>query len=257
VTDGQLATPRPRPPGEAAMTWLIARRAATESLRDRLSLLVGAFFAFALPLGALVLVVRPLATGPAGQPQPALAATLPFYLLVVGVAPAFSAVGIAAGEFAGEKERGLLTPLLASPASNLAIFGGKVLGAIIPPLGYAAVAEAVYVLGVAALIGPDAVRQLPTPLGAATVLLVPAVAWFAAIVASLISSRVRTFNAAQQLAGLALMPVWGLVFGLAGRLQDRGPVALFGAVVVLLLLDGAATVLAAATWRREEVLAHN
>src|SRR5262245_7732028 len=136
------------------MTWLIARRAAAESLRDPLSLLVGLFLALVLPLGALLLGVRPFAA--AADPAPALAAALPLYLLVVGVAPAFSAVGIAAGLFAGEKERGVLTPLLASPASNLAIFGGKVLGAILPSLAYAAVAEAVYVVGLAVLVGTDA-----------------------------------------------------------------------------------------------------
>ena len=30
---------------------------------------------------------------------------------------------------------GVLTPMLASPASNLAIFGGKVIGSILPPVG--------------------------------------------------------------------------------------------------------------------------
>ena len=77
----------------------------------------------------------------------------------------------------------------------------------------------------------------------------------AAVVASLISSRVRTFNAAQQLGGLVLMPVWGRRLRPGGQLQDWGPLALFGAVAGLLLVDGAATALAAATWRREEVLA--
>ena len=37
----------------------------------------------------------------------------------------------------------------------------------------------------------------------------PAVSCLAAIVASLISSRVRTFNTAQQISGLVLVPVWG------------------------------------------------
>ena len=190
----------PRPPGQFAMTWLIAWRAATEALRDRLSLLVGLFFALVLPLGVLVLVIRPMAAGADGESV--VGDAIPFYLLLVGVLPAFSAVGIAAGQFAGEKERGILTPLLASPASNLA-----------------------------------------------------AVTCFAAVVASLISSRVRTFNAAQQLGGLALMPVWGVVFALAARLRELGPSALFGAVGALVVLDAALTALAAATWRREEVLA--
>jgi energy-coupling factor transporter ATP-binding protein EcfA2 len=99
-------------------------------------------------------------------------------------------------------------------------------------------------------------RVLPPWLVAATALLVPTVTCFAAVVASLVSSRVRTFNAAQQLGGLVLMPVWGLAFALAARLPDWGPAALFGAAAGLLLLDGAIAVLAAATWRREDVLAN-
>ena len=243
---------RAAPPGEIEMTWLIARRAAVEALRDRLSLLVGLFFALVLPLGVLMLAVRPMAS--VGDSS-GLGDGLPFYLLLVGVLPAFSAIGIAAGQFAGEKERGILTPLLASPASNLAIFAGKVLGAVIPPLSYAALAEAVYAVGVAVLVGPTTFAFLSVPLGVATVLLVAAVTCFAAVVASLISSRVRTFNAAQQLGGLALMPVWGLVFALAARLRDLGPASLFGTVVGLVVIDAALTALAAATWRREEVLA--
>jgi ABC-2 type transport system permease protein len=234
------------------MAWLIAWRAATEALRDRLSLLVGVFFALVLPLGVLILAVRPMT---AVSDSSGLGDALPFYLLLVGVLPAFSAVGIAAGQFAGEKERGILTPLLASPASNLAIFAGKVLGAVIPPLIYAALAEAVYTVGMAMLVGPTTFAFLSVPLAVATVLLVAAVTCFAAVVASLISSRVRTFNAAQQLGGLALMPVWGLVFGLAARLRELGPASLFGTVGLLIIIDAALTALAAATWRREEVLA--
>jgi hypothetical protein len=40
------------------------------------------------------------------------------------------------------------------------------------------------------------------------------------------------------------------------RLQDWGPSALFGAVAGLVLIDVFLTILAAATWRREEVLSH-
>jgi ABC-type Na+ efflux pump permease subunit len=231
------------------MIWLIAGRAALESLRDRLSLILGLIVALPVPLAIVALVVRPAARGGG------LSAAVALYLLIVGMLPAFSATGIAAGQFAGEKERGVLTPLLASPASNLAIFGGKVLGAMIPPLLYALLAEAVYLAGLAGLIGPAALVLIPPWLGAATLLLVPTVAGFAAVVASLISSRVRTFNAAQQLSGLVLMPIWALVFGLAARLGALGPLPLFAAAAALLLVDAAIAVLAAATWRREDVLA--
>jgi ABC-type transport system involved in multi-copper enzyme maturation permease subunit len=238
------------PPGELHMTWLIARRAALEALRDPLSLLVGLFLTLVLPVGLVAVLVRPLAA----SGETSLGTTLAFYLLVSGLAPAAPAVGIAAGQFAGEKERGILTPLLASPASNLAIFGGKVLGAVLPSLLYAALAEVVYLAGLAVVLGPSRLGVLPPALSLAMFVLVPGVTCFAAAVSSLISARVRTFNAAQQLGGLVLMPVWGVILGLAGKLQDWGPGALFGLVGGLVLVDVALTALGAATWRREEVL---
>ncbi len=247
--------PRRRPPGDLETTWLIAWRAAVEALQDRLSLLMGIGFAVVVPVILVAVVIGPLLADspPDGEPLPAN--MLALFLLVVGLLPTISAIGIAAGQFAGEKERGILTPLLASPASNMAIFGGKVLGAIIPPLVYALVADCVYLLGVAVVAGPAEVLLLPLGLSLTMIGLVPAVACFAAAVASLISSRVRTYNAAQQIGGMVLMPVWGVVFTLAAKLSDWGPGGMIGLLATLLLLDVALTALGATTWRREEVLA--
>jgi ABC-type Na+ efflux pump permease subunit len=254
VKHQEIMSARYQQPSGAATTWLIAWRAALESLHDRFSLLAGLVVAVVVPTMLVLTMIRPQ-TGPS-EDGAGLGARMAANLLVVGVLPAFSAVGIAAGLFAGEKERGVLTPLLASPASNLAIFAGKVLGAIMPPLGYAILAETVYFIGILVRVGPGAITLLSPSVVAGVVLLIPGVTCFAVVVASLISSRVRTFNAAQQLSGLALMPVWGAVFGLTATLQQWAPLVLIGAVACLLLLDAGLMVLAAATWRREEVLAH-
>jgi O-antigen/teichoic acid export membrane protein len=112
------------------------------------------------------------------------------------------------------------------------------------------------VLGIAMLLGPSRLLLLPGWLSITMLALVPGVACFAAIVSSLISSRVRTYNAAQQIGGLVLMPVWGVMLGLAVKLEDWGPAALVGAVSGLVLIDIGLTVIAATTWRREEVLSH-
>jgi ABC-2 type transport system ATP-binding protein len=249
VVDDGRSVPAAEPPSEIAALWLIARRAALESLNDRLTRLMNVFFALVAPIVLLVLVVRPLVTASSNL----TATVLPFYLLVIGMMPAIGAVGIAAGQFAGEKERGVLTPLLASPASNLAIFGGKVLGSILPPLLYSVVAEVIYVGGIVVLLGPERLL-LPPALSVAMLLLVPAATCLAAIVGTLVSSRVRTFNAAQQTAGILLIPLWAGLFGFALRLQDLGTLALAAVVGGLVLLDAGLIALGARTWQREEVL---
>lgn len=241
-------------PGDRATLWLIARRAALESLRDRMTLGFNLFFALALPIGLVLTVVRWQAAA-IRETGGELGPTLAVYLLSVGLMPATGAVGVASGQFAGEKEQGSLAPILASPASNLAIFGGKILGAVLPSIAFAVVAEVAYLGGLALVVGADAVRQLPVGLSVALAALVPAVAVFAATVASLVSSRVRTYNTAQQVGGLALVPFWGLVFGLTLRVQAWGLGALLAVVLGLVIADALLVAVAAATWRREEVLA--
>src|SRR5260370_13080078 len=129
------------------MTWLIARRAAIDALQDRLSLLMGVAFALIVPVVLVLVILRPMVSGPSADSELSLGDVLAFNLLVVGLLPTSAAIGIASGQFAAEKERGMVTPVLASPASNIAIFGAKVLGAIILPLVYAVVAGCVHALG--------------------------------------------------------------------------------------------------------------
>jgi ABC-type Na+ efflux pump permease subunit len=255
--DGNRAPSPPARPREWRSLWLIARRGALESLRDRMTLILSLFFALVFPTFMVLTIIRgqvdgAVASGAAG----ALGKTLAIYLLTIGLLPTSGAIGVACGQFAGEKEQGNLAPLLASPASNGAIFGGKILGSILPTLLFSLVAECVYLGGLALVSGADKLRLLPPALSFTMVALIPAVAIFTATVASLISSRVRTFNAAQQFAGIVLLPFWALVFGLLLKLQDWGVGGLVAVVAGLFAVDIALTALAAATWRREEVLAN-
>lgn len=235
---------------------LIARRGALEALRDRMTVIMSLFFSLGFPLFMALAVVRPtvLIVGGA-HPSHDQAITMALYLLIVGLLPSASAVGIASGQFAGEMEQGNLQPLLVSPSSNGAIFGGKVLGSIIPSLLFAAIAEVAYLGGLIATVGIGTLHLLPVSLALAMVGLVPAVTLFAATVASLISSRVRTYNAAQQIGGFALVPLWGALFFLAARMVDWGAGSLLAAVLGVVAVDVVLVRFAAATWRREEVLA--
>jgi ABC-type Na+ efflux pump permease subunit len=129
------------------------------------------------------------------------------------------------------------------------------LGAIIPGMLFSVVAEGVYLTGLVVTLGADKLRLLPPSLSLTMLALVPIVALFAATMASLVSSRVRTFNTAQQVSGLVLLPLWAVVFGVAVKLRTWGAWSLIALVLALLAIDIGLTIFAATTWRREEVLA--
>jgi hypothetical protein len=242
-------------PGDLRVTWLIARRGAGESLRDRMTVGVSAVWALAVPLFIVLLVVRPQANQTGAVTGGTLGTMLAAYLLAVGLMPSGGSIGIAAGMFAGEKEHGNLLPLLATPASNRAIYAGKVLGAVLPALLYAGVAEASYLTEIWLLLGANTLQLLSLALACAVLALVAAEALLGAAVASLVSSRVRTFQSAQMLASLALYPIMAGLFGLAIQLQRWGPWSLLIAVGTIIALDVLLVVLGATTWQREEVMA--
>jgi ABC-type Na+ efflux pump permease subunit len=240
-------------PSTGRAMMLIARLAMLEALRDRMTVAVSCAFAIGLPILLLLTAVRSAASE--AESQAGLGVVLGAFLLIVAIPPSTAAIGVAAGQFAGELERGILAPLLATPASNLAIFAGKVVGSVAPALIVCSLAEVTYLVGAAVMLGPAALRQIPPWLGLGMLALVPVVAGFAAGIASLISSRVRTYNSAQQLANLALLPLWGLLFGFAFPLVVAGAWALAAVIVALLAVDIGLILVAARNWRREQVLA--
>jgi ABC-2 type transport system permease protein len=236
------------------ITWLIARRQILEAVRERSTLVMSGFFLALQTVLVLVSVGPNLHEHtPAGLSRAGF--LMAFYLLFVGLMPATSAIGIASGVFAGDKERGSLTPLLVTPASNTAIFAGKVLGAILPALVYAAIGILVYFAEISLLYGLDKLALLPIGLSVLIVLLIPATVLFGAALASVISSRVRTFQSAQNYSSIILVVLWFGLFALFFLEGVWGLWAFATAVVGVYVVAVLLIVLSAATWRREEVMA--
>src|SRR5438876_7482619 len=236
------------------ITWLIARRQMLEAIRDRSTLMMSGMFLIVQTVLVLISV------GPALQDHTIVGLQragflMAFYLLFVGLMPSTPAIGIASGVFAGDKERGCLTPLLVTPASNTAIFAGKVLGAVLPALAYSVIGILVYLAEIALLYGPDKLALLPVGLSLLILLVIPALALLGATVASLISSRVTTFQSAQNYSSLLLLVLWFVLLGLVFLVSIWGLWVFAAVVAAIFALDVLLIVVGANTWRREEVMA--
>ena len=235
--------------------WLIARRQMLEAIRDR-STLTTAGFLLVMQTVLVLVALAPDMRDPSAQGLKNAGFMMAFYLLVVGLMPSATAIGIASGAFAGDKERGSLLPLLVTPASNTAIFAGKVLGAILPALLYSVLGMLIYFLEIIWRFGVERLGLLPATLSALIVLLIPAIVFFGAALASVISSRVRTFQAAQNFSGFLQLVLWfglGALFFLVGNL---GLWAFTVAVAGIYTLDVVLIIVSAMTWQREEVMAN-
>jgi ABC-2 type transport system permease protein len=234
--------------------WLIARRQMVEAIRDRSTLMMSGMFLIVQTVLVLISI------GPALQDHTVAGLQragflMAFYLLFVGLMPATPAIGIASGVFAGDRERGCLTPLLVTPASNTAILAGKVLGAVLPALAYAVIGILIYFTEIALLFGPDKLALLPVGLSILIVLLIPGIVLFGTALASVISSRVRTFQSAQNFSSLILVVLWIGLFGLLFLQTILGLWAFALAVAGVYLIAILFIAVSAITWRREEVMA--
>ena len=236
------------------IAWLIARRQMLEAIRDRSTLMMSGMFLIIQTVLVLISV------GPALQDHTVVGLQragflMAFYLLFVGLMPATPAIGIASGVFAGDKERGCLTPLLVTPASNTAILAGKVLGAVLPALAYAVIGILIYFAEIELLYGPATLALLPIGLSILIVLLIPGIVLFGTALASVISSRVRTFQSAQNFSSLILVVLWIGLFGLLFLQTILGLWAFALAVIGVYVIAVLFIMLSAVTWRREEVMA--
>lgn len=163
---------------------------------------------------------------------------------------------IASYSIVGEKTNRTLEPLLATPIRTWELLLGKSLAALLPAVGITWFCGALLAAGVAAFsISPRVFTTIVTP-GWLLVLLLctPLLALIAIAIMVAISSRVNDPRSAQQLSGVAVVPVMAIFFGqLTGYLALNPPLVL-GAVVVLGLLAALTIWLAARLFQREVIL---
>jgi len=164
---------------------------------------------------------------------------------------------IAAGSFAGEKERGTLEALLYTPTTDAELMVGKVLAAWVPAMIVSLVGFVLY--GIVANVSAWQTMQrifFPTTMWIVLILwLAPAAAGLGLGTMVLVSSKVSTFQDASQLGGMVVIPVVLLVVGqLAGVVYLSVPfVFLVG--LVLWLIDAAVLWFGVRTFRRSEIIA--
>jgi ABC-type Na+ efflux pump permease subunit len=196
----------------------------------------------------------------AGGKAAALAALLaknwlPMFLVL----PIFLPILIAAQSVGGERERRTLEPLLATPVSTLDVILGKSVAAVVPSVLITWLSAALFCGGIDLIAAPHLPAGAPWPLPDrawlfATALLSPLLSLFGNTVAVVLSSLVADPRAAQNLAGMTVVPLLGgLVAQLAGRVS-LGLRFYAGLCAAALVADLALLWVAARVFDREKLL---
>jgi ABC-type transport system involved in multi-copper enzyme maturation permease subunit len=176
---------------------------------------------------------------------------VPFALMLVGFFPVSFSLMIALESFAGEKERNTLEALLSTPLSDRALYLGKLLASLLPPLLASYASMGLYLLGVVAVTGyrPDA-----AVLGAlALVNLGQALVMVAA--ALIVSSHTTSVRAANLLAAFIILPMSVFIQG-SNALVLWGGAGLLWLVALALIVFAALLIrLGLRLFNREQILA--
>jgi ABC-type Na+ efflux pump permease subunit len=136
---------------------------------------------------------------------------IPFFLIV----PAMSASVIAANSFVSEKEGRTLESLLFAPVDIQSLFVGKTLSALLPTIALTLISFVAYGIIVDALAYPMFGKFIfPTTNWWVLLLwVIPMISATCILANVLISARVKTFQAANQLSGLIILPILLLLAG--------------------------------------------
>ncbi len=174
----------------------------------------------------------------------------PFLMLVVGFFPSTFSLVIALETFVGEKERRSLEALLATPVTDVQLYMGKMLAAVIPPVLASYLGMTVYVLMLGLGLG-----WWPTPpmlllgFGLATVKALVMVSS-----AVIVSSQSTSVRAANLVASFIIVPMALLLQAEAGLLLYANYFALWLIVLALLIVTVILIRLGVRIFNREQLL---
>jgi ABC-type Na+ efflux pump permease subunit len=177
----------------------------------------------------------------------------PMFLII----PLMVASVVAADSFAGEKERKTLEALIYTPTTDLELFTGKVLSAMIPAIAITGVGFLLYSL-TANIAAWHIMGRIFFPNAAWIVLILwvaPGTAAAGLGATVIVSSKVNSFQEASQIAGVIVLPIVALVVAQVTGVLYFG--ILFTALLGLFfwILGGILLYVGVGTFRRNEILA--
>jgi uncharacterized membrane protein SpoIIM required for sporulation len=186
----------------------IARREVSDTLSDWRILAPMFILSFILP--ELLIAAARFAIDFVGDPN-TIVLLVPFAMLLVGFIPASFSLITALETFVGERERNSLEALLAMPIGDGALYLGKLVSSLLPPLLSSFVAMSVF--GVSLRFGyPELFfRGLTLQHFAIVVLLIAAKALVMVAGAVIISTHTTSIRAANLLASFVLLPTASVV----------------------------------------------
>jgi ABC-2 type transport system permease protein len=239
--------------------WLVARKDIKEAFGRRDLVIRFGIVSLLLPVFYGVLAGSAVRTA-LQRHQPmgaALGSSVPLFAAMAAVLGVIVAISVTAHAIAGEKERRTLEALLATPASDLEIFAGKVLAASLPAMitGYGS--GVLFFVAARLAAGGWAMASAPAMVAAAEIIAVgvPVCTIILAAAGVIVSARCSTAASAQQISSLLLFPLFGLVIygGLRfSRLSAPALVLVFAGLLALCLV---LLLLGARSLGREELIA--
>ncbi len=236
--------------GSFRMVWLVAWRELRDQLRDWRIIFPMVVLTLVLPfladLGAQEAINFTLKYG-----TPLIAERLvPFLLMVVGFFPITVSLVIALESFVGEKERGTIEPLLASPLKDWQLFSGKMIAGTAAPLMTSYAGITVYMIGLyfQHIPFPDLNRMVQT------LVLTTLQALLMVSGAILISTQATSVRAANLMASFIVIPMALLIQGESIMLFWGNDQVLWLAVVGVAVLTVLLARVGIAHFQREALL---
>jgi ABC-type Na+ efflux pump permease subunit len=167
----------------------------------------------------------------------------------------FSSV-VGADSFVGERERKTMEALLYSPVTDMELFLGKVLAAVIPAIALSWLTYLVYIIVVnVASYGLFQRIWFPLPTWWPLMFwLTPAFALLGISATVLVSSRVKTFMEAYQLTGSLVVLVLALVVGQATGVLFLGVGTVMIIGTLIWLVDGVLIYLSVRNFKRSSLI---
>ena len=177
------------------------------------------------------------------------------FLVLFLMMPAIIPITIASYSIVGEKSTRTLEPLLATPITTGQLLAGKAIAAALPALLASLASFAIFAIGTSVIAGSAVAGRLLSALWLVGIFVVgPLLSLTGVSLAIMISSRVNDPRAAEQLAGLLVLPVTALFIG-----QMVGVVALDQSILLtiagaLVFVDLALLYFAIRLFQRETIL---